>query len=232
MSGWDALWESRELPPEQPSTLGHLMAADGLDSGFSQVDEAAWAAGVEGLADRWGLAAGTSVFEVGCGAGAFLYVLNQRGCLVAGIDRSPNLVTRASEVMPQGGFGVADADEFNLAPSFDAVVSFGVFLYFGSEQYAERVTERMANKARRMVAILDLPDRARQAEAIADRERRAGGSEAYAARYAGLEHRYYDRGWMADTLRGLGLVDVTIEDQSIDFSGDARHRFNAWGFVP
>jgi SAM-dependent methyltransferase len=232
MSAWDALWEGRELPPERSSTLAHLMAADGLDSGFSQVDEAAWSAGINELGGRLGLSPGTSVFEVGCGAGAFLYVLAHRGCSVAGVDRSGALVARASEVMSQGTFEVVDAAEFKLVPTVDAVLSYGVFLYFGSEQYARLVVERMRAKARRVVAILDLPDRARQTEAIADRERMAGGPAAYAARYAGLEHRYYDRDWMAEALRGLGLVDVTVEDQSIDVGGNARHRFNAWGFVP
>jgi cyclopropane fatty-acyl-phospholipid synthase-like methyltransferase len=208
------------------------MAADGMDSGFARLDEARWSAGVMDLAGRLGLAPGTSVFEVGCGAGALLYVLAQRGFSVAGVDRSATLLARAAEVMPCGSFAVADAAALDLQPGCDAVVSFGVFLYFRSERYAELVAQRMRAKAKRVVAVLDLPDRAKQAEAIAYRQRLAGGSEAYAKRYAGLEHRYYDREWAADTLTALGLVDVRVEDQSIASYGNARQRFNGWGFVP
>jgi len=232
VSAWDAIWEARELPPEQPSTLGYLLAADGFDSGFAQLDEAAWSAGVDRLRARLGLAPGMSVFEVGCGAGAFLYVLAQRGFSVAGIDRSATLVAKAAEVMPHGSFGIADAAAFAVRPQVDAVISFGVFLYFRSERYAELVLERMCVKAKGVVAVLDVPDRAKRAEAIAHRQRLAGGPEAYAERYSGLEHLYYDRDWMASTLESLGLSDVHVEDQSIEGYGNAGQRFNAWGSVP
>jgi trans-aconitate methyltransferase len=232
MSGWDDLWDRRQLPPEQPSTLGYLLAADGFDTNFSGLDEVAWSAGVDGLRTRLGLAPGMSVFEVGCGAGAFLYVLSQQGFSVAGIDRSAALVAKAAEVMPRGSFGVADAATFDLLPPADALISFGVFLYFSSERYAEVVLGRMRAKARRVVAVLDVPDRAKQAEAIAYRQRLAGGPEAYAKRYAGLEHRYYDRDWMASMLAAVGLVDVHVEDQSLAGYGNSGHRFNAWGAVP
>jgi trans-aconitate methyltransferase len=187
---------------------------------------------VESLANRLGLSPGMSVFEVGCGAGAFLYVLWRRGLSVAGIDRSPTLVATAANVIPPGSFEVSDAATFKVRPRVDAVVSFGVFLYFRSEPYAELVVARMRANAKRVVAVLDVPDRAKQAEAIAYRQRVAGGPQAYAKRYAGLEHRYYDRDWMAETLSAVGLVDVRVEDQSFEGYGNNPYRFNAWGCVP
>ncbi|MGA2009564.1 MAG: methyltransferase domain-containing protein [Solirubrobacteraceae bacterium] len=232
MSAWDAIWQARRPGPERPSVLAHLMAADGLDSGFAQLDEPGWVEGVTGLCGRLGLSPDMSVFEVGCGAGAFLYVLANQGFAVAGLDQSPALVARAAAVMPSGAFTVADATQLNVSRRFDAVVSYGVFMYFRSEPYAGLVLERMRDKARRLVAVLDVPDRAEQAGATGYRERLAGGPDAYAERYAGLEHRYYDRDWMAQRLLDLGLIDVRVERQSIDPGGNGRHRFNAWGSVP
>lgn len=231
MSGWDALWKRRTIPPSQGSMLADLLAADGFDSGFAGLSEASWSAGVRGLAADLGLTPGTSVFEVGCGAGAFLYELERLGCKVGGVDQSPALVAKAAEAIPSGHFAVADAAALQVEPPVDAVISFGVFLYFSSLAYAAQVLDRMVEKAQHVVAVLDAPDLAKREEHLADRYELAGGEAAYAARYAGLDHAYYDRTWLADELRARGLVDIHVEDQTIDGYGNAPFRFNAWGFV-
>ncbi len=231
LTGWDALWTKRTIPPSQGSTLADLLAADGFDSGFSRLSEASWSAGVRRLAAALRLTPGASVFEVGCGAGAFLYELERLGCEVSGVDLSPALIGKAAEAMPSGRFAVSDAAAFQVEPRVDAVISFGVFLYFSSLDYAAQVLDRMVEKARRVVAVLDVPDLARREEDLAYRRKLAGGEAAHAARYAGLDHVYYDRAWLADALRARGLVDVSVEDQAIDGYGNAPFRFNAWGFL-
>jgi SAM-dependent methyltransferase len=230
VTGWDAIWDRRTLPPSQGSILADLMAADGLDSGFAGLPEESWASGVRRLAAALGLARGDSVFEVGCGAGAFLYELERLGCSVSGVDRSPALIARAGEVLPSGDFNVADAAEVSPQPQADAVISFGVFLYFRSLPYAESVLDRMVAKARRVVAVFDVPDLATRTLDIERRQQLAGGAAAYEARYADLDHRYYDREWMDRALRARGLTDIHIEDQTISDYGNAPFRFNAWGF--
>jgi hypothetical protein len=150
---------------------------------------------------------------------------------VSGLDRSPALIAKAKEAMPTGTFSVADAATLERQPPADAVVSFGVFLYFASDAYADTVLDAMALKARHVVAVLDLPDLARREADLDYRERLAGGRAAYLARYAGLDHRYYDRERMSAALRARGLVGVHVEDQNIEGYGNAPFRFNAWGFV-
>jgi trans-aconitate methyltransferase len=231
MSGWDALWKRRAIPPSQGSTLADLMAADGLDSGFAGLSEASWSASIRRLAADLSLTPGTSVFEVGCGAGAVLYEIERLGCEVGGVDLSPALVGKAAEAIPSGRFEVSGAAALQVTPQVDAVISFGVFLYFSSLAYAAQVLDRMVEKARRVVAVLDVPDLATREEDLAYRHKQAGGEAAYEVRYAGLDHRYYDRSWLADALRARGLVDVHVEDQAIDGYGNAPFRFNAWGFV-
>jgi hypothetical protein len=80
------------------------------------------------------------------------------------------------------------------------------------------------------VAVLDLPDVATRAAAMAERERIAGGAAAYAERYAGLDHQFYDRDRIVQALRDRGLSRVHVGDQAIDGHGNAPYRFNAWGF--
>lgn len=231
---WDEVWERRTPAAAPTSELAKLIALDGLDTGFGSVAEEDWVAGVRETARRIGLRPGDSVFEVGCGAGAFLYDLRRQGHVVAGLDRSATLIRHAREALPGASLTHADALdlELDLGEQYDAVISWGVFLYFPSHEYALRVLAAMAAKARRVVAVLDLPDAATRDAAMALRRQTAGGEEAYARRYAGLEHLYYDRARVTGALAGCGLSGVTADDQWISGYANARFRFNAWAFKP
>jgi hypothetical protein len=131
--------------------------------------------------------------------------------------------------MPEGRFDVGDAAGVTLADPCDAVVSCGVFLYFPSLEYARGVIARMAAAARRAVAILDIPDVDRRPAAMAHRRATLGEAE-YATRYAGLDHLYYDRSWVADALTDAGLTDVRVEDQRVAGYRNGDFRFNAFGW--
>ena len=147
---------------------------------------------------------------------------------VSGIDRSRTLVDYARSVMPQGHFEVADADAFDTTQRTDTAICNSVFLYFPSLDYANRVIRRMARKATRAVAILDVPDLATKDEAMRQRVELAGGGEAYAARYAGLDHLYYARDWFVEALTAAGLSKIQVWTQPEGGSENSRFRFNVF----
>jgi SAM-dependent methyltransferase len=225
---WSTVWANRALDPSQGSILAQLLAADGFDSGFGAVTEGAWAAFAGRWAERFGLGPGDSVYDVGCGSGAFLWPLAEAGLRVGGIDRSESLVRIARSVLAGGEFSVGEAVEMADGEPFDVVLSMGVFLYFPSLDYAAEVIARMAARARRGVAVLDLPDAATRDEALAFRMSSAGGEEAYRARYQGLDHLFFDRGWVSGQLERLGFEAVTA-DQDLEGYANGPFRFNAWG---
>lgn len=212
--------------------LAKLMAADGFDTQFGSVSPSAWTSFTRTIVKTLGLAEGDSLFEVGCGAGAFLYPLRDLGIQLSGLDRSAALIEAARKVFPDGEFMTGEATSLPTSPKADAVVSCGVFFYFSDLEYAERVIEAMVAKARKAVAILDVPDLSLRDVALADRIAAFGGERSYAERYAGLEHQYYDRGWLSDRLTEAGLQDVRVESQDIPEYANGRYRFNVWGFVP
>jgi predicted TPR repeat methyltransferase len=156
---WREVWEKRSLDRSRP-LLEALMAADGLDTGYGSVGADNWSAFVVREAARLGLGPGRSVFEVGCGAGAFLYELDRLGCAVGGLDASSALVAIAREVFARGEFTCAEASALATEPQADVVLACGVFLYFPSLDYARGVLQRMAAKCRGALALYDLPDAA------------------------------------------------------------------------
>jgi trans-aconitate methyltransferase len=221
---WKDVWAARTLDTGQQLGLEQLMAADGLDTGFGRVTETAWRGFVNRAADRLAIAAGTRVFEVGCGAGAFLLPIHERGAVVGGLDQSAALISYAAAAMPGGAFALGDAADLDAA-GWEVVVACSVFMYFPDLDYAARVLQRMAAARVRAVAVLDVPDRDREREALAFRRGAMRDAE-YAEKYRGLDHLFYERAWMRATLEALGAT-VAVEDQQIDGYQNARFRFNA-----
>jgi SAM-dependent methyltransferase len=226
---WKEIWEARKLDPTLDSTLAQLLAADGFDMPFGRVGEQAWADYVSQMAATIGIVPGSTVFEVGCGAGAFLLDLYERGCEVGGLDGSSSLVRIAAQVMPLGKWIHADAGELDPVPVYDFVVASGSFHYFPSLDYAQSVIARMVRKARRGVMLLDIPDLALRDEAVAYRARLAG-PEAYARKYVGLDHLYYSRDWMRAALRRGGAIRVEIESQRLDGYPNGAFRYNCFAW--
>lgn len=224
---WRDVWAARTLDTSRSSMLEQLMAADGLDTGFGNVTEAAWREFALRTAARLGITGGTNVFEVGCGAGAFLLPIREMGARVGGIDQSPALIRFALEAMPDGRWSQGDAAGVDTNDRWDVVLACGVFLYFPSLDYAAAVLRRMMAKSIREIAVLDIPDAARRDEAMAFRRGTLGAAE-YEAKYRGLDHLFYERTWMRDTLVALGATSVVIEDQRVDGYRNAAFRFNVF----
>lgn len=184
------------------------MSAGHVGTMSARVGEPAWRTFVEHVAETLDVGPGTSVFEVGCGAGALLFPLNENGYRVGGIDSSPGLVAQAVQAMPHGHFSCSDAAALDPAEPWDVVVACGAFSMFPDLDYARGVLARMAAKATHAIAVLDLPDG----------DRVAAGT--------GLA---FDRAWLLRALAEVGASAVQIEDLSIDGYADAKSRFNVFG---
>jgi hypothetical protein len=123
---------------------------------------------------------------------------------------------------------VQEAVALDSAARYSAVIACGTFLYFPDLSYADQVIERMARKATRCVALLDLPDLAQKAE-ILRRRKEALGEEAYNHRYAGLDHLYYSREWVRERLEQRGLT-CDVQNQCLQGYAHASSRFNVFAW--
>jgi trans-aconitate methyltransferase len=225
---WQAIWATRNVSVTGPPRLADLIRADGYDNSFSQVSEDAWRANAARWATDLRITPGMSVYEIGCGAGAFLYVFREMGCQVGGLDLSERLIEIARAAMPGGDFRVGDAAAFTGSQRFDVLAALGVFLYFPSHRYARAVLAAMAKAARHAVLVGDLPDIRTAAQARASRVAALGEAE-FARRYQGLDHLAFDRSDMAALLGSHGYSPVLVRDSAIPGYGNAAFRFDLAG---
>lgn len=210
--------------PEDKPNLEFLIEADGFNSGAGKIEKAAWLSYVSSVAEFAGLRENDSIFEVGCGSGAFLYEFYKKGHRVGGIDYSPSLIELAAFAMPNMDFGVREAFETESDPAYDFVVANSVFQYFPSYEYAADTILKMYRKSDRIVGILDLNDLAHEEEAL--RIRRGALTEGeYEKKYAGLNHLFYDRDFVSKVLAGQ-KASVRVYDQRIENYGNNKFRFN------
>lgn len=228
MDQWKKIWSPRKVEAltgtSENEVLEHLIEADGFDSDLSRIDVRAWRSYVNQVASKLEVREFESIFEVGCGSGAFLFPLYLSGHKVGGIDFSRSLIECASRFMPKGDFTVRDAVDISIDDKSDYVVANSVFFYFPSYEYASDVLSRVCEKARNAIAVLDVPDFA-QKEKCEELRRNLYAPGQYEKRYAGLNHLYFKRSWFTEFGRRKGL-EVQIWHQDIKGYGYNELRFN------
>jgi cyclopropane fatty-acyl-phospholipid synthase-like methyltransferase len=194
---WKEIWGKRKVDAAGLLDLDALIKLDGFDTGAGRIEAPDWQTYAEIISKKLGLRDGDSVYELGCGSGAFLYALRQRNALtVGGLDYSAALISAASRAIPDGKFVEAEAKFLDTDTRYDHVISNGVFHYFPKD-YASDVVARMVKKAKKSVAIMEVPDLQTRQESENIR-RDALSQEEYEKKYAGLEHTYYERSWFEE----------------------------------
>jgi SAM-dependent methyltransferase len=217
---WADIWERRVQEPKKLTHL-ELLKANGYDNARSTLYP--WNLG-EAQEYYWSLiklSEGESVYEVGCGSGAFLYQLYQKRRPVGGLDLSKNLIELAEINLPGSNWTHGDAMNLDTVEKWDHVVSFGLFFYFPSLEYAEQIILKMLEKANRTVCLYELPDLDRKEECEAMRRETTPN---YDEDYKDLQHLYFSKQWFCDFARRHKL-HLTVFDQCIPNYENGKYRF-------
>ncbi len=226
---WKAVWSGRHLGEIETSgrngaILRRLIEADGFDRGNGRIGVEAWKQYIRSVRERISLKDTDSLFEVGCGSGAFLYPFYLADHRVGGIDYSGPLIAAARTVMTNMDFRNCDAIHLDCRESYDYVVANSVFFYFPDYGYALEVLRKMLKKSNKGVLALDIPDLKRREECESARRQALPPGE-YEKIYHGLSHLYFDKEWFHEFgMRNNCKVDIF--DQNIAEYGNARFRFN------
>jgi ubiquinone/menaquinone biosynthesis C-methylase UbiE len=122
---------------------GALWGAAAQD--WAELGEPAGAPIYEAAFDAMGVATGTRLLDVGCGAGLALVLARKRGASVAGLDASAPLLDVARSRLPAADLRQGDAEELPYPDdSFDAVTAFNSVQYATDPAHALREIKRVA----------------------------------------------------------------------------------------
>lgn len=148
-----------------------------------------------------------NVYEVGCGAGANLWLFQNDGIEAEGCDYAPSLVSGGTKAGVKG-LSVGKADNFPIEPQFDSVISGGMFGYLQSEETAIDVLDRMVTKAKKSVCIKRILNKDREEELI---QKRRKNEPDYDEKYKELTKLYLTKAFFEEYARDNNL-DIYIED--------------------
>jgi SAM-dependent methyltransferase len=99
----------------------------------------------EAALDRTGLEPASRVLDIGCGAGAFLHLVSERGAIPFGLDASEALVAFARGRLPGADLRVGEMEDLPWRDdTFDLVTGFNAFFFADDMVNALREAGRVA----------------------------------------------------------------------------------------
>ena len=153
-----------------------------------------------------------SVYEVGCGSGANLFVFEKDGIKTGGCDYSHNLVELAKQVLNTEDIACMEASLISVQPMYDSVFSNSVFSYFENEEYARSVLEKMFQKAKYSIGILDVHNKEKREEFICYREKLIPN---YNERYKNLPKLFYEKAFFIEFAKCHNM-EIRFEASSME----------------
>lgn len=222
MDKWQEVWNKKDRVNDY--VLDTLIKADGFDSGAGSFNLEDWKNYTNEHFQKLDIDVKDSIYDIGCGSGAFVYPLYLENHKVGGIDYSYVLIDLANTVMKESDFVNMEASKIDINKKYDIVVSHSVFHYFKDLDYAKNVVNKMIDKANHKIGIFDINDKSKEA---AYHKTRMGkiNKEEYEKKYAGLEHLFYEKSWFENLAKELGLK-ITIFDQTFENYSNSSLRFN------
>jgi SAM-dependent methyltransferase len=224
---WDKRKKVFETSGNEYTLLQKLILTNGFDSPLGMMKESDWREFVDIAIKKTGLEKGDSIFEVGCGSGAFLYPLYEQGHEVAGIDFAPGQIDVARVAMPDRKefLHSIEAIDISVKPRYDLVTTNQVIHFFPSLDYAEEAIGKMLDKAIKTVFVAGVPDLALKEESEETR-RSIIGREKYEEMYEGLENLYYSKTWFEEMADEKGF-SITFSSHQMPGFAQNRFRFDA-----
>jgi 2-polyprenyl-3-methyl-5-hydroxy-6-metoxy-1,4-benzoquinol methylase len=212
-NNWHKVWSSRNVSINNSfSVLQNLIIHDGFDTPLGIMNEEQWLSYIEVVRLRCNINPSDSIFEIGCGSGAFLYPFYIRGHEVGGIDFSEKLITLAKQVMPNrlNEFFCSDASSLKYDKKADVVIANQVIHYFPDMEYVTDTISKMIRKSRKSVCVSGIPDVRLKIESENMRRGLLTKSE-YEKKYDGLDIMYFDRKYFLDIAEKHCLKAVISE---------------------
>lgn len=206
MNNWKEIWSKRQADKkilqtmDKRKVLKELKRAAGFDITQEGLNEQALLLQYD--MTRRNLSQGihssielSSVYEVGCGSGANLFLYEGDGLRCGGVDYSQSMLDIAKEVLRTEDLLCDEAVNMKTDIKYDGVLSNSVFSYFTDLEYAGQVLEKMVEKSNFSIGIMDVHDLDRKEDFISYRK---STIENYEELYRDLPKLFYSRMFFED----------------------------------
>jgi 2-polyprenyl-3-methyl-5-hydroxy-6-metoxy-1,4-benzoquinol methylase len=223
---WKKVWNKNNRV--ENIILDMLINVDGFDSDTGKFDANSWLQYTNNFYNELGIINNQdnkySIYDIGCGSGAFVYPLYMQNHKVGGVDYSNVLVSLANTVMKNVDFVFDEAINVNVTEKYDFVISHSVFHYFNDLNYAKKILGKMLQKANKKIAIFDINDKSK--ESLYNETRIINmNKKIYKDKYKGLDHLFYDKDWFIAIAKELNCK-INIFDQTFVDYANSKLRFN------
>lgn len=221
MDNWKIIWDHRK--PKKIHDLQDLINANGFDtSGLLAKNLKNY---IDLVIAKLGMLPEQSVFEVGCGCGSILYLLHNANLRVGGVDYSASLIEIAKKLNLSNDISIGFANEIQIEPKYDYVISNSITQYFSDLNYVESVACLMMKKSLKgSIAILDINDLAKEKLYLSVRRKAESN---YDEKYKNHQHLFINKLFWYDLAAKFNW-SITIEDQNIPEYKNSQFRYNAF----
>lgn len=157
----------------------------------------------------------TSIFDVGCGCGANLFLFKNDGIKIGGMDYSSSQIEIAKKLFDKKEITELICGEAIDLPTdikYDAIISNSVFSYFPNEEYAKAVLDKMVDKALHSIGLIDIHDLEKKDLFT---EYRRETIENYDERYKEL-HKYFYRKDFFHEYANERRIEVEFSDSNVE----------------
>jgi len=229
-SNWYKIWNKKKLDLLEIKNLEELIKINGFDTGVGGYSVQEWLIMINSFIKIMNLKSNSDIYEIGCGAGTFLYSIKQIidvNCY--GIDYSKSLINIAKNLLKDSEFIVSEA---KLMPSFqkqfDIIFAHSVFHYFPNENYALEVIKKAYKllKPGGGFCLLDLNDKNHEKESLNMRMNSFSNDQEYKKFYKGLDHLFICKKKLELNLIKLGFKDIVFFDMGTKGNLIRKYRFN------
>ena len=222
MNNWHKIWNNQNRVND--FLLETLIKADGFETGAGNFTLEDWKLYTKSLLDNLDISKNNSIFDVGCGSGAFLFNPFINNHKVGGLDYSKALIGMAKIIFKGSDFSVDEASKLDTKIKYDYVVSHSVFQYFDDLDYSKRVLLKMLEKANKKVGIFDINDKSKEKSYY---KIRMGSmtQDDFLKKYQGLDHMFYEKSWFKKIAKEND-IKFKIFDQTFKRYSNSQLRFN------
>jgi len=224
---WKNIWEQRIKNSNiklSDLSLKNSMILNGHYDGAAKIPISSWKKYGKKLKQKFKIDKSHTLFEVGCGSGAFLYLFKNLK-KIGGCDYSNNLTKYCKRLIPSHSKNIIKkkSDEISISHKYDFVVSNSLLHYLDNIS-AKKTIIKMIKKSSNKTFILDIPQKKFKKKYLLLRKK-AMGAIIYNNKYKNLNHNFYTKTFFSKIAKDENCSYFFFKNY-IDKHKQGKYRFN------